>query len=102
MTWLGYLRLASDKHNLILIFGLLVALTEDITLNLSFRAESPEECNLIVEALQQDNQGMVEMKCNSDTLEIRFLAVRISSIYSLTDEILNHMENVKKIRENVK
>ena len=72
-----------------------------ILLNVKYRFNTPDQCKLVKEALEQDNQGLVCMICESSVLKIEFREVKITSIYSLCDEILNQIEMIKKMWETL-
>ena len=72
-----------------------------ILLNVKYRFNTPDQCKLVKEALEQDNQGLADMICESSVLKIEFREVKITSIYSLCDEIMNQIEMIKKMWETL-
>ena len=74
---------------------------DQILLNVKYRFNTPDQCKLVKEALEQDNQGLADMICESSVLKIEFREVKITSIYSLCDEILNQIEMIKKMWETL-
>ncbi|MCL5785345.1 MAG: hypothetical protein M1151_01580 [Candidatus Thermoplasmatota archaeon] len=71
---------------------------EDRTsMQMTYNLDSEEICSIALRSLQEDNQGMVTMKCLGRSLIIEFEDVKFSSIYSLCEEILNQMKMVNKL-----